>query len=195
MKVKLAKLFFRSPGCAGGEAAAGNSCGQVGVPERLKRWSRRMRAVAWALILCLAAVVTGRAPAQSAIAAPLPTEESQGREVPPRVRQAERFLAAHGWASQRGKNELVAPYSDPLATPLAGYRTSPTAGAESIESAPATARLRAARASARLESGAAQSRILRPARIRCPPAARRRACRAARTPPAVQDGAGQSRLW
>src|SRR6185437_1079801 len=147
-----------APSGNGGEAAAsGTFCGRAGASARPNRRARRIRAVAWALVLCLPAVVAGGAKAQSASAARLEAEKTQHMGVPPRVREAERFLMARGWASQSRTSESELPYSSPLDSSLAGYRAFSAARNPAIEMAPATARLRAARASARMEGDPAQS--------------------------------------
>ena len=116
-----------------------------------------MRVAARALVLCLPVVAAGRVRAQSASAARPAAEKAQRMGVPPRAREAARFLVARGWGLQSGKNESEPPYSSPLNTSLAGYRAFSAARNPPIEMAPATARLGAARASLQMESGPAQS--------------------------------------
>ncbi|MGH9350562.1 MAG: hypothetical protein ACRD2G_00085, partial [Terriglobia bacterium] len=100
VKFRVAKLFFGRLGCAGGEAAAGKICRRWGAAARLKPWAGRLRGAAWALVLCLPAMAAAQAKAQSASAVSLGVEQARRVEAPPRVREAERFLAARGWAGR-----------------------------------------------------------------------------------------------
>ena len=152
MKIKVANLFFRRPGSAGGEAAVGKFCGQGGAAAPLKSWARRLRAVAWALVLCLS-LLAGQSKAQPGNAVPPAAGKTQRADVPPRVREAERFLAARGWALRTGNtSRSIAMNSEEMPRAASAAPQVPPLGL-----APAVMRLRAASAASRLGLGAAQS--------------------------------------
>jgi hypothetical protein len=123
-----------------------------------RRLERCKGAAAWATILCLLiAGVAGRVCAQSANASQAGTQQPRPVDVPPRVRQAERFLAARGWGSKTGLSGSQVSNSTLIDKFRSGSGAPRVIQDHRIGVAPALMRLRAAGASAFLNAAAVRA--------------------------------------